>query len=86
MVRNYKHKRTVKYSQGDLQNAIRAVKEGGMKVTAASKKFDVPRSTLFDHVRNSQIKFGAGHPTILTHSEEKEIVLILQVYKRLALV
>ena len=49
-----------------------------MKALTASKKFGIPYSMLSDHVKKSSLKVGAGHPTSLSPSEEKVIVLNLQ--------
>ena len=36
------------------------------------KRFQVPRTTLADHVHRRREKVGAGRPTILTQVEEKK--------------
>ena len=78
MVRTYKAKReTQSYTKKDLEAAVKSVQEG-MKVSVATKKFNVPRSTISDHVKDAGLKVGAGHPTVLTIKEEKELVATLQ--------
>ena len=62
-----------------LKVALEAVKNGGMKYLTAERKCGVPHSTLFDHIKGCYKKLGAGAPTILTHEEEREIVISLQV-------
>ena len=82
MVRTYQRKTSTKYSQEELKAAVKAVKED-MKILAAAKKFGVPRSTVFDHLKEIHPKIGAGAPTILTPGEEKEIVITLQVLQQI---
>ena len=67
----------------DLLEAIRAVKQRNMKVSTAASKFGIPQSTLYDHVNKGCIQIGAGAPTVLTHAEEKEIVVSLQVLQEI---
>ena len=83
MVRTYKCKTATKYSEKDLVAAVKAVKADGVKLLAASRKFNVPQSTLFDHMKDLHPKIGAGTPTILTPQEEKETVVILQVLQKI---
>lgn len=42
MVRLYKRKTTIKYTEEDLVVAIKAVKEGGVKLLVTARKFNVP--------------------------------------------
>ena len=83
MVRTYQRKTSTKYSQEELKAAVKAVKEDNMKNLAAAKKFRVPRSTVFDHLKEIHPNIGAGAPTILTPGEEKEIVITLQVLQQI---
>ena len=77
MVRTYKRKTSPTYSKEDLKAALKAVKDKEMKILVASRKFNIPRSTLSTHLKNSEIRIGSGHPTVLSPQEEEEIVLIL---------
>ena len=79
----YKRKTTTKYSSEALLAAVTAVKEQGMKRSAAARKFDVPATTLFDHTQGTRSRVGAGAPTILSPAEEKEIVVTLQVLQEI---
>ena len=83
MVKTYKRKTTTKYSEKDLVAAVKAVKEDGVKLLVAARKFNVSRSNFFDHVKDLHPKIGAGTPTILMPHEEKEIVVILQVLQNI---
>lgn len=56
-----------------FQMALEEIKKGNINVYAASKKYNIPKSTLYDHVRGKVQKRNAGHPTVLSHDEEKEI-------------
>lgn len=77
MVRHYKKKKPETYLKSDLLEAIRAVRERGMKVSVAALKFRIPQSTLYDHTNKHKcVSIGAGAPTILSNAEEKEIVVI----------
>ena len=45
---------------------------------------NIPRTTMADHVQQRRMKVGAGRPTILTQSEEKEqVVVTCQVLQRM---
>ena len=83
MVRTYKRKTSPTYSKEDLKAALKAVKDKEMKILVASRKFNIPRSTLSTHLKNSEIRIGSGHPTVLSPREEEEIVLILQVLQEI---
>ena len=67
--------------------AIKAVKEGEIKVTLAARKYNIPVTTLYDHnsdhTKGKFHKIGAGAPTVLTAREEKEIVVTLQVLQEI---
>ena len=41
-----------RWSQESLNEALRQIRSGELKVTEASKKFKVPRTTIFDRLRN----------------------------------
>lgn len=55
-----------------MQNALEEVNRE-MSVRAAAKIFNIPHSTLEDHVTGKSSKVGAGAPTVLSFSEEQEI-------------
>ena len=42
IVRSYKQKTTMKYSEEDLVAAVKAVKEDGVKLLVAARKINVP--------------------------------------------
>ena len=71
MVRNYVKKKPTRYSKMDLLKAIQAVKRGKTKVSVAATKFNIPQSTLCNHVIRDK-KIGAGTPTILSYTEQKK--------------
>ena len=66
------------YTKESLQNALKAV-ERGASVRAAVKTFEIPKSTLHDHVSSKHMQIGAGAPTVFSPREEQEIVLTCQV-------
>lgn len=86
MVWTYKCKKVKKYTEEQLSAAIQSVTEGKEKVTVAARKFNVPATTLYDHMKGKLKlhKIGAGAPTVLTRGEEKEISLILQVLQEIS--
>ena len=73
-----KTKKGASYTQEMVQNALEEVSRG-MSVRAAAKMFNIPHSTLQDHVTGKSSKVGAGAPTVLSYSEEQEIVITCQV-------
>ena len=79
MVRTYKCRKPARYTTEQLKAAIEAVKDGRMKLVMASKRFNVPLTTLGDHAKRGVDRIGAGSPTVLTENEEKEIVVSVQV-------
>ena len=62
--------------------AVHAVKKRKMKVSAAVARFGIPHSTLYDHAKRD-IRIGGGSPAILSHAEEKEIFVTLQVLQEM---
>ena len=56
-----------------------------MKVGAATRKYNIPFTTLRDHAKRGLTKVGAGSPTVLTEKEEKEIVVSVQVLQQIGL-
>ncbi|XP_041475657.1 uncharacterized protein LOC121424124 [Lytechinus variegatus] len=63
--------RRVRYSQEDMELAIRTVKEKEMTLRAAAKKFNVPRSTLHDKVLGrTPVQCNTGRAPFLTAAEE----------------
>ena len=49
----------------------------------ASKRFDIPLTTLGDHVKRGVTRIGAGAPTVLTKEEEREVVATTQVLQQM---
>ena len=62
------------WSDGQLAAAMHAIKQGQLSIRGASMKFNIPKSTLHDHLSGTSSKRYGGPPTVLTASEEKEIV------------
>ena len=62
-----------KYEAHQLNEAIEEVKTGKMTISAASKKFGVPRSTLSDHIHD-KVKGPQGGPAMLSKEEEQALV------------
>ena len=80
MPRRYKRKECKnKWTDEQLQAALKEVEEGKSKANAAAVKFGIPSSTLYDHLKGKSQKRYGGCPTVLTHAEEKEIMEACQV-------
>lgn len=62
-----------KYTEGDLQNAIRAINNGS-SVYKASRVYNIPETTLRDKRDKKYFGDRPGRKTILTKSEETKIV------------
>ena len=52
-------------------------------INGAAKRFQVPYTTLRDHVSKRYTKIGQGHPTVLIEAEERKIVYCCQVHVQL---
>ena len=81
MPRTYKPKqdRTKDVRRENLAVAIRMVQSKELTIAQASRRYEVPYTTLHDHVTGISQKIGAGRPTVLTRAEEQEIVVTCQV-------
>lgn len=63
-----------KWTKEDLQNAVAAVKEGGMSRQGASKTFSIPRRTLSRYVdKNENKKSAMGRKPVLTADQERTV-------------
>lgn len=62
-----------RYTQEDINAALKDMKNG-MPLREASKKYNVPKSTLYCKVKNIYpVECSKGPPTILTKEEELQI-------------
>ena len=68
------HKKKTRYTQEDLQFAVRAM-EGGKSLCSCS----IPKATLHGHTSGLCKHVGSGAPTVLQLQDEQEIVLTCQV-------
>ena len=50
MVRSYKRKTSTSYTNEALDAAVKAVKEHQMTRSQAAKKYNIPATTLFNHI------------------------------------
>ncbi|CAF3927401.1 unnamed protein product, partial [Didymodactylos carnosus] len=74
-------KRQQQYTAEDLENAVKAVKNG-LLIREASRSDNIPYSTLNDHVNENVTSFGSGRISIFSEIEEMNLmnaVLVLQV-------
>ena len=74
-----------RWKKKQLDDALKELErsKGKVSVTATAKKYGIPVSTLHDHVKGKAKKVGAGKPTVLTHTEEEEIVYCCQVLQEI---
>jgi hypothetical protein len=66
-------KKTGNWSDAALQAALRAVDAGG-KVRAVARYFDIPHSSLSDHVHGKTLTRKKGRAGVLTVQEEEELL------------
>lgn len=63
-----------RYSEKALELAIEEIRSGQISQNAASKKYNIPKGTLNNKIRNSvPLERRMGPPTILTHEEETKL-------------
>ena len=62
-----------------MKQAVEKVKAKEMTLTRASKLYGIPAGTLHSHVHSTSSPKRVGRPTILTYTEEREIVYACQV-------
>ena len=66
-----------RYTAAALKNAVAEMQSGeATSMRAVARKYAIPVTTLHDHHKQKSKKIGAGGPTVLTASEEHEIVLV----------
>ena len=71
-----------KWSNDQLQAALKAVQEGELKPHRAAVQYGIPPSTLYDHLKGKSKKRYGGPPTVLTCAEEKEIAMACEVLQQ----
>jgi transposase-like protein len=62
-----------KYSEENLLQAVKEVRDYRMSLGEAAKEFQVPKTTLYDRV-NERVNAKSGRPTVLTELEEESLV------------
>lgn len=71
-----------KYTEDDLQEAVEKIRSNEMSYGAASQKYNVPKTTLHNKMRNANVS-RRGATTILTCAQESELaewILLHQQY------
>ena len=78
---NQSKRKMPKWTMEQLQAALEEVRssKGKASIHGTAKRYGIPPTTLYDHLKHTASKIGAGKPTILTHDEEKEIIYCCQV-------
>jgi hypothetical protein len=77
MGRPYKRKHAKLYTQDKLVEAIDKVKRGELRISDAVREYRGPRTTLKNHVTNTNNDFKVGRKTTLTEDKEKLLLHIL---------
>ena len=74
-----------KWRQEQLEAALEEIKTGRGKQSnhSIAKKYGIPSSTLYDHTKKAVSKSGVGRPTVLTRTEEEELVYCCQVLQEM---
>ena len=62
------------YTKNNLRSALEELKTG-VSIRATAKKYRIPWSTLHNRASEKYKQVGKGGPTVLTNTEEKQIVL-----------
>ena len=83
MPRRYVRRSVAGWSVQELDAALALVQKNELNLTAASRRFAIPKTTLHGHLHGSRDNVGAGRPTVLSALEEKEIVVTLQVLQEM---
>ena len=65
------------YNKEVMESTIEEVKTGASSIHGAARKYGISSSTLHDHLSEKHTKVGTRRPTVLTYTEEREIVLSL---------
>lgn len=82
MPRKYVPKSKPKYSQQDLRDALNLVKDKELSVAEASKRFNIPRATMYSRISGSRSDNPRGRRTILTKDEEMFLVHAIKVFQQ----
>ena len=62
---------------------MQSIRKQGLSLSAASRRFGIPKTSLHAHLHGTRHTTGAGGPTVLSPWEEKEIVVSLQVLQEM---
>jgi hypothetical protein len=71
-------KKTKKYTESDIQNAIENVQSKEMSLRKASFNFKIPLTTLHGRINFSFDSVGTGNSTILSRATEEMLVQMLK--------
>ena len=63
-----------KWTLESLEEALEEIQQGKLSVRAAASKYDIPKSTIHDHVKHHDREARPGPSPILTKTEEGELV------------
>ena len=71
-------KRRKEYTAEDVEQAVKAHQEEGISLRQASERYNVPKSTIKDHLMDNHSS-EIGRPTVLSKEEELQLLEKVQV-------
>ncbi|KAL3278299.1 hypothetical protein HHI36_013632 [Cryptolaemus montrouzieri] len=84
MPRNFKRRTVTKYSLEGLKKAIDDVQTNKLTIGKAAETYNVPKTTIFDHLKMPVIKLPrAGRKILFTDEQETELVDYIIKYNQL---
>jgi transposase len=66
------------YNAEDVEEAVNAVKVEGLSLRVASERYNVPKSTIKDHLADGHGSV-IGRPTVLSQEEEDQLLEKIQI-------
>lgn len=84
MVRNYKRKKIIKYSEEDLQKAVEEVRTKKLTSYEAAEKYGIPRSTIIHRLYGTRgaKQSKAGRPTVFSLDVESKIASLIHIMEK----
>nr|XP_026483579.1 uncharacterized protein LOC113391735 [Vanessa tameamea] len=74
MPNKYKKKKTPRYTQDDITNAIQEVNDGKLSMYAAAHKYGIPTTTLYDKIKATYSTNVVGRPLAIPLEVENRLV------------
>ena len=83
MPRTYARKNGIKYNETSIKHALRMVKDG-ISIRKAARYCDILRESLRRWVTHPTSKHSRGRRPVMTHEEEEQLVVALEMCSSLA--